>query len=53
MKRMLQQSGDLYLALLSYRSTPLLWCQLSPAELCMGQKLRSQIPLTHKHLVPT
>ena len=40
------------MALLSYRSTPLSWCKLSPAELCMGRKLRSLIPQTNTHLIP-
>jgi len=51
-KRMFQQSGDSHMALLSYRSTPLSWCKLLPAELCMGRKLRNLIPQTNKHLVP-
>ena len=51
-KKMIKQSGDPHLALLSYRSTPLPWCQLSPAELCMGRKIRSLVPQTNKHLIP-
>ena len=40
------------MALLSYRSTSLPWCELSPAELSMGRKIRSTVPQTNKHLVP-
>ena len=32
-KKLLSSSSDMYMALLSYRSTPLPWCSLSPAEL--------------------
>ena len=35
-KSLLQETLDTYLALLSYRATPLPWCQLSPAELVNG-----------------
>ena len=51
-KQMLQKSKDPQMALLSYRTTPLPWCGLSPAELSMGRKLRTLIPQTDKHLVP-
>ena len=36
-KNLLKKSEDPYEALLSYRATPLSWCDLSPAELCMGR----------------
>jgi len=49
---MLQRSNDPYMALLSYRATPLPWCSLSPAELSMGRKLRTLVPQTDRHLVP-
>ena len=38
-KQLLQHSSDLNLALLTYRSTPLPWCNLSPAELLMEDEL--------------
>uniref|UniRef100_A0A1X7V3Y6 Integrase catalytic domain-containing protein n=1 Tax=Amphimedon queenslandica TaxID=400682 RepID=A0A1X7V3Y6_AMPQE len=34
-KSLLETSQDVYLALLTYGFRPLLWCQLSPAELLM------------------
>uniref|UniRef100_A0A0S7F2A9 PPUP6928 n=1 Tax=Poeciliopsis prolifica TaxID=188132 RepID=A0A0S7F2A9_9TELE len=46
-KRLLKKSGDSrsdpYLALLSYRTAPLA-CGFSPAELLMGNKLRTMRP---------
>ena len=35
-----------------YRSTPMPWCSLSPAELSMGRKLRTPLPLTDNQLIP-
>ncbi len=52
MKAMMSKSEDLYLALLSYRSTPLPWCSLSSAELCMGRKIRTIIPQSNQLLIP-
>ncbi len=45
-KKLLKGSTDPYLSLLTYRTTPLPWCGLSPAELLMGRRLRSNIPQT-------
>ena len=38
-KRLLKNSIDLHMALLLYRSTPLPWCGLSPAQLLMGWQI--------------
>ena len=51
-KNLLKKSDDLYTSLLSYRATPLSWCDLSPAELSMGRRLRTSVPLTDKMLRP-
>ena len=51
-KKILKHSEDIFKGLLVYRSTPLPWCSLSPAELTMGRKLRTPLPLTDKQLIP-
>ena len=51
-KRLLTKSTDRYMALLSYRATPLPWCNLSPAELLMGRRIRTTLPLSDEHLIP-
>ncbi len=53
MKQLLEKSSDPFMALLSYRSTPLPWCGLSPAELSMGRKVRTNVPQTNKYLIPS
>ena len=52
-KNILRDSRDTYLSLLIYRTTPLPWCNLSPAELLMGRKLRSNLPQLPEQFVPT
>jgi len=52
MKDLLKYTTDTYLALLSYRSTPLPWCNYSPAELLMGRRIKTDIPQTTSHLTP-
>ena len=49
-KRLFKRSADPYRAILSYRVTPLPWCNLSPAELLMGRHLRAIVPRTDKAL---
>ena len=51
-KRMLKKSQDPHLAILSYRATPHPWCGLSPAELCMGRRIRTTVPQTMAMLKP-
>ena len=51
-KKLFNKSDDIYQGLLSYRSTPLPRCNLSPAELLMGRRLRTLLPLTDKQLIP-
>lgn len=50
---LLEHSPDPYLALLSYRATPLAWCGLKPAELLMGRRLRTDVPQLKKRFVPS
>ena len=45
------QNGDMYMAMLAYRSTPL-ENGLSPAELLMGRKLRTTVPVIPQQLNP-
>ena len=51
-KNLLRKSDDLFLSLLVYRSTPLQWCNKSPAELCMGRKLSTNLPQLQSAMVP-
>ena len=51
-KQLLANSPDLYMALLSYRATPLPSCGLSPAELLMGRRLRTDVPQVKKLFIP-
>ena len=51
-KRLLKQSSEPYMALLNYRTTPLPWCNISPARLLMGRSLRTNLPQLKEHLTP-
>ena len=48
---MLEKATDPYIALLSYRTTPLA-NGYSPAELLMNRKLRSTVPMITKQYMP-
>lgn len=51
-KRLLKNAKDPYMTLLTYRSTPLAWCNLLPAELFMGRCLRTTLPQVDEQLRP-
>ncbi len=51
-KQLLRRSEDPYMALMTYRATPLPWCKLSPTELLMGRKIRTTLPQVRDHFKP-
>ena len=51
-KSLMKKSTDLNLLLLSYRSAPLHWCNLSPSELLMGRRVRTTVPQVSDQLTP-
>ena len=51
-KSSLKDCKDPHLALLSYRTTPLPFCNYSLAQLLMGRRLHSAIPILPEALVP-
>ena len=50
-KSLLNKEKDPYLAILSYRSTPL-QNSYTPAELLMNRKLRTTVPMTREQRKP-
>ena len=51
-KNLLEHSSDPYMALLSYRATPIPWCALSPVELLMGRRIRTDVPQVTTSFIP-
>jgi len=51
-KKLLHGASDPHLALLSYHTTPLPWCNLTPSELLMGRQLKTDVPQTKEHYIP-
>ena len=51
-KNLLEHSPDPYMALLTYRATPMPWCALSSAELLMKRKIRPNIPQVTGSFIP-
>ena len=51
-KNLLQNPKDPYIALLSYRATPLQWCDLSPAESFQGCRIRIGVPQPKSSFIP-
>ena len=52
-KNSLKENQDPYLAILTYQSTQLPWCGLSPAQLLMGRQLRTYLPQISEQLKPS
>ena len=53
LKNLQKDAKDPYLALMSYRATPLPWCNLSPSQLLMGRRIRTVVPEADGVLVPS
>ena len=51
-KKLLKETRDPHIALLTYRITPFSWYKRSPAELLMGRQLRGNIPVLTTQLIP-
>ena len=47
-KKPLKQAEDPWVALLIYHTAPLPWCNLSPAQLLMGRRLRTTVPVIYR-----
>ena len=52
-KQLLGNAKDPHMALLSYRATPLPSVGLSPAELLMGRRIKTDIPQLKKMFIPS
>ena len=49
-KNLLHNAKEPHMALLSYCVMPLEWCGLTPAELVMGRKIKTDLPQPKSHL---
>ena len=52
-KYVMHNAKDPHMALLSYHATPLAMCGLTPAELLMGRKIRTDLPQPKTSYIPT
>ena len=52
-KSLLANSSDLYMALMSYRATPLPFRNLNPAELSIGHQIRTDVPQLKTAHIPS
>ena len=52
LKKLLKETRDPHMSLLTYRITPFPWCKISPAKLLMGRRLRGNIPVLTTQLIP-
>ena len=50
-KRLIKDSQDPYMAIMTYRSTLFAWCKRSPAELLMGRCIRGNISILTSELI--
>ena len=53
MKKLLRILRDAYMALLTYWTTSLPWCNLTPAEILMERMIRGNLPQVTEKLTPT
>ena len=51
-KRLLKNAKDPYMALLTYHTTPLTWCNFMPAQLLMGRCLQTTLAQVDERLQP-
>ena len=51
-KKLLRDTSDHNLALLTYQSSPSSWCKHSPAQLIMDKQICSTLPISTKSLIP-
>lgn len=52
MRKALEESKDIHVALLEYRNTPVAGLKYSPAQLLVSRMLKDKVPVTSEVLVP-